>query len=192
MFYVGSNLRLLWPWYNYQDCDLGAGTDSPKSSLIAGLNAFKEKYHVLHQELNESSRLLQVSKDEYRSLEREFQKFKEEREYLCRAASESDRKILSAAVEKENVLKELNSEVQRRKKLEEEIKSFSKAFAARQRSVVSLHSNLRLNMEKLMAKTSSVSMPKPLEDWRHLFFFFSLFLYLCIMLQVKRPFFKVG
>ncbi|KAI4339809.1 hypothetical protein MLD38_024709 [Melastoma candidum] len=147
-----------------EDCDLGVDTDSPESGLIAGLNAFKEKYHVLREELNESARLLQDSKDEYSILEREFQKLKEERDCLRQAAYDSDRKISSATVDRENVLKELNMEVCRRKKLEEQIKSFSKAFAARQTSVVSLQSNLRMNMEKLMAKTTSVTMPKPLGD----------------------------
>ncbi|KAK8601013.1 hypothetical protein V6N13_059241 [Hibiscus sabdariffa] len=106
----------------------------------------------LKQELDANNNLLEASKERYGSLEREFQLLKEERDSLQKSVSESSQKLTFVTDQKENILKDLNSEVQRRKDLEAEIKQFSVAFASRQRSLASIHGEFKSKMEKLRAE----------------------------------------
>ncbi|KAL4295947.1 hypothetical protein GQ457_12G017280 [Hibiscus cannabinus] len=106
----------------------------------------------LKQELDVNNNLLEASKERYGSLEREFQLLKEERDSLQKSVSESSQKLTFVTDQKENILKDLNSEVQRRKDLEAEIKQFSVAFASRQRSLASIHGEFKSKMEKLRAE----------------------------------------
>ncbi|KAK8683985.1 hypothetical protein V6N13_040023 [Hibiscus sabdariffa] len=106
----------------------------------------------LKQELDVNNNLLETSKERYGSLEREFQLLKEERDSLQKSVSESSQKLTFVTDQKENILKDLNSEVQRRKDLEAEIKQFSVAFASRQRSLASIHGEFKSKMEKLRAE----------------------------------------
>ncbi|PPS03323.1 hypothetical protein GOBAR_AA17346 [Gossypium barbadense] len=93
----------------------------------------------LKQELDLSNNSSESSKQRYGNLETEFQKLKEERDSLLQTVSESSKNITFLTDQKENILKDLNCEVQRRKDLEVEIKQFSVAFASRQRSLASIH-----------------------------------------------------
>ncbi|GMI77382.1 hypothetical protein like AT1G59540 [Hibiscus trionum] len=106
----------------------------------------------LKQELDVSNNSLEASKERYGSLEREFQLLKEERDSLLKSVSESSKKLTFVTDQKENILKDLNWEVQRRKDLEAEIKQFSVAFASRQRSLASIHGEFKSKIEKLRAE----------------------------------------
>ncbi|KAK5824021.1 kinesin-like protein KIN-7N [Gossypium arboreum] len=106
----------------------------------------------LKQELDLSNNSLESSKQRYGNLEREFQKLKEERDSLLQTVSESSKNITFLTDQKENILKDLNCEVQRRKDLEVEIKQFSVAFASRQRSLASIHGEFKSKIEKLRAE----------------------------------------
>ncbi|XP_039058474.1 kinesin-like protein KIN-7N [Hibiscus syriacus] len=106
----------------------------------------------LKQELDVSNNLLEVSKERYGSLEREFQLLKEEENSLRKSVSESSQKLKFVTDQKENILKEMKYEVQRRKDLETEIKKFSVAFASRQRSLASIHGEFKSKIEKLGAE----------------------------------------
>lgn len=106
----------------------------------------------LKQELDLSNNSLESSKQRYGSLEREFQQLKEERDSLLQTVSESSKNITFLTDQKENMLKDLNCEVQRRKDLEAEIKQFSVAFASRQRSLASIHGEFKSKIEKLRAE----------------------------------------
>ncbi|XP_041020030.1 kinesin-like protein KIN-7N isoform X2 [Juglans microcarpa x Juglans regia] len=132
-----------------------------EEELSNELNTIKERYDSLEKELDFNNQLLVVSKERYDSLETEFQLLKEDRDHLHQMVSESSRKLALVADQKENVLKDLNTEVQRRKNLEEEIKQFSAAFASRQRSVVSFQNDVKSKCEKLRAQYL-VSVPKSL------------------------------
>ncbi|XP_040970781.1 kinesin-like protein KIN-7N isoform X2 [Gossypium hirsutum] len=106
----------------------------------------------LKQELDLSNNSSESSKQRYGNLETEFQKLKEERDSLLQTVSESSKNITFLTDQKENILKDLNCEVQRRKDLEVEIKQFSVAFASRQRSLASIHGEFKSKIEKLRAE----------------------------------------
>lgn len=125
------------------------------------LSTMKERYNVLEKELDFNNQLLVVSKERYDSLETEFQLLKEDRDHLHQMVSESSQKLALVADQKENILKDLNTEVPRRENLEEEIKQFSVAFASRQRSLVSFQNDVKSKCEKLRAQYL-VSEPKSL------------------------------
>lgn len=146
-----------------KDGDLGGEMAVCKENLIAGISAIKDKYDGIQKELDGSNRLLGVSREKYCRLERDFQLLKDERDSLLQSVSESTSKVSFAPDQRENVLKDLNSEVQRRKNLEGEIKKFRMAFVGRQNSLASLRSEVRLKLEK-MRDGSTVSVPKSLGD----------------------------
>ncbi|KAF3963152.1 hypothetical protein CMV_012433 [Castanea mollissima] len=140
-------------------CTQGGETACWKEELSNELNTIKERYYGLEKELDHNNQLLVVSKERYDILEREFRLLKEDRDLLHQMVSDSSQKLSLVTDQKENVLKDLNTEVQRRKNLEEEIKQFSVAFASRQRSLISFHSDIKSNCEKLRTQCL-VSLPK--------------------------------
>ncbi|TXG52562.1 hypothetical protein EZV62_021731 [Acer yangbiense] len=142
-------------------CALEEETACWKEKLSNELNTIKEKYNGLEKEVDLNNKFLEASKERYGSLEREFQLLKEERDSLIETVAESSQKLAVVTDQKENVLKDLNSEVHRRKDIEEEIKQFSVAFASRQKSLVSFHSELKSKVEKLRSQ-NPVPVPKSL------------------------------
>lgn len=127
--------------------------------MVAASDVIKEKFHGLQKELDGNSQLLKDCEGKYRGLENQLRGLKEEKDMLLRAVSESTQKASLASEQKENVLKDLSAEIQRRKYLEEEIKHFSVAFAGRQRFLLSFHSELKSKLEGLEAENKA-SMPK--------------------------------
>ncbi|PON65553.1 Kinesin-like protein [Parasponia andersonii] len=132
-----------------------------KEKLSNELNTLKERYHGLEKELGLNNQLLEESKQRYNNLETEFHHLLEEREALCKMVSESSRKLAIVTNQKDNVLKDLNAEFQRRKDLQEKIKQFSVAFAHRKTSLVSFHSEFKYKIEEMRAQ-NPVSTPKSL------------------------------
>ncbi|XP_054794104.1 kinesin-like protein KIN-7N isoform X2 [Prosopis cineraria] len=132
-----------------------------KEKLCDELNSIKERCRGLEEEVSINNCLLEVSKDNYNSLEREFLLLKEERDSLILMVSESSQRLEMVSNQKENTLKDLNTEVQRRIHLEGEVKQFTAAFASRQRSLMSFHDEFRTTVEKLRAQTT-ISVPKSL------------------------------
>ncbi|RYR06107.1 hypothetical protein Ahy_B06g085905 isoform B [Arachis hypogaea] len=80
---------------------------------------------------------------------------KDERDSLLQMFSESSQKLAMVSSQKENALKDLNTEVQRRNNLEGDLKQFTSAFACRQKSLISFHSEFKTQIEKLRAQTLS-------------------------------------
>ncbi|CAL5415220.1 unnamed protein product [Camellia sinensis] len=144
-----------------RDCTLGGEIACLKMKLGNDLNTIKEKYQSLTKELNTNTHLLEDSKERYHSLEREFHLLKEERDSLLQTVSSSSQTLEQVTNEKEKVWQDLNTEVQRRKDLEEEIKQFGITFASRQKSLISFHSDLRSKLENFKAQ-NPVSIPKSL------------------------------
>lgn len=144
-------------------CTQGGETTCWKEELSNELNTIKEKYDELEKELDLNNKLLDASKERYDSLELEYQRLKEDRDSLHKKVSESSQTLALVTNQKENVLKDLNAEVRKRKGLEEEIKQFGVAFACRQKSLVSFHSDLKSKLEKLRAQ-SPISAPKSLGE----------------------------
>lgn len=145
----------------WKGCTQGGETACWKEKLSNELNSVREKYENLEKELDLSTKFLEASKERYGSLEREFQVLKQERDSLLKTVSESSHKLTLLNDQKENVLMDLNTEVKRRKDLEEEIKHFSVAFASRQRSLMSIHGEFKSKIEKLRAE-NPVSVQKSL------------------------------
>ncbi|KAH6776338.1 P-loop containing nucleoside triphosphate hydrolases superfamily protein [Perilla frutescens var. hirtella] len=112
----------------------------------------KHKCDGLEKELEVKKQLLEVSKGKCHGLEKELRLLKEDRDAVLQRTSSSSQVLTQMTGEKERVLKDLNSEVRRRKKLEEEIKQFSVAFACRQRSVTSFHSEFKSILETMKAQ----------------------------------------
>lgn len=126
-----------------KDCTLGGEIASWKRKLDEDIKTIQAKYQNLEKELDLNNQLLIASRDRYNSLEREFHLLKEERDVLMRKVSTSSEKLELVTNQKGKVWEDLNAEVTRRKNLEDEIKQFSVAFACRQRSIVSLHSDFK-------------------------------------------------
>lgn len=126
-----------------KDCTLGGEIASWKRKLDEDIKTIQAKYQNLEKELDLNNQLLIASRDRYNSLEREFHLLKEERDVLMRKVSTSSEKLELVTNQKGKVWEDLNAEVTRRKNLEDEIKQFSVAFACRQRSIISLHSDFK-------------------------------------------------
>lgn len=141
-------------------CALG-GEIASWEELNNELNTMKEKCQSLEKALDVNNQLLEGSKERYHSLEKEFHILKDERETLLQTVSKSTQKLAVVSEQKEKVLKELNTEVQRRKDLEGEIKQVSVAFACRQRKLMSFHNEFKSKVENLRAQ-NPVSIPKTL------------------------------
>lgn len=120
-----------------------------KENLSNELDAIKERCGDLEKKLDLHNKLLEESKRRYIDLETQYHHLKGERDSLSKVVSESSKKLVSVIDQKENVLKDLNSEYQRRKDLEEKIKKFSIAFSNRKTSLVSFHSEFKSKIEKL-------------------------------------------
>lgn len=126
-----------------KDCTLGGEIASWKRKLDEDIKTIQAKYQNLEKELDLNNQLLIASRDRYNSLEREFHLLKEERDLLIQKVSTSSEKLELVTNQKGKVWEDLNAEVTRRKNLEDEIKQFSVAFACRQRSIISLHSDFK-------------------------------------------------
>ncbi|KAH7846900.1 hypothetical protein Vadar_019428 [Vaccinium darrowii] len=148
--------NLLCNW-EYKDCTLGQEIACLKEKL----SKITEKYQSLEKDLNANVHLLELSKERYGILEMEFHLLKEERDSLLKTVSGSSKSLERVSEEKDRVWQDLNSEVQRRKHLEEEIKQFGIAFACRQKSLMSFQSEFKSKFEKLKAQ-NPVSLPKSL------------------------------
>ncbi|XP_062097637.1 kinesin-like protein KIN-7N [Humulus lupulus] len=142
----------------HKGCTLEGETACLKEKLLNELNAITERYHGLQKELSLNSKLLEESKQKYNSLETEFHHLTKERDSLCKMASESSQKLALVTDQRENLLKDLNIEFQRRKDVQEKIKQFSAAFACRKTSLVSFHSEFKSKIEEIKSQ-NPVSAP---------------------------------
>lgn len=122
-----------------------------KQALENEVEEINLKFNKLEKELDVKTHILKVSEGRYDSLEREFHLLREDRDSVIQRSSSSSQMLTQISGEKERVLKDLNSEVRMRKKLEEEIKQFSVAFACRQRSITSFHSEFKSVLETMKA-----------------------------------------
>ncbi|GMH23207.1 hypothetical protein Nepgr_025050 [Nepenthes gracilis] len=139
---------------DYKGFVFGIETTCWKEKLSKELNTIKDKYICLEQKLDLNTQLLEASKEKYHDLEREFHMLKGERDSLFHKVSESAEKLALVSDQREMILKDYNSEVQKRKDLEEEIKRFSIAFASQQRSLASFHNEFKARVVCLRSLNS--------------------------------------
>ncbi|KAK4428708.1 Kinesin-like protein KIN-7N [Sesamum alatum] len=131
---------------------LGSQIACWKEALQNEVKVIKQKYNDLEKELEANNLLLKVSEGKYHSLEREFHLLKEDRDAVLQRISSSSQMLAQITGQKERALKDLNTEVRRRKKLEEEVKQFSIAFAHRQTSIMSFHSDFKSILDTIKAQ----------------------------------------
>ncbi|XP_057794295.1 kinesin-like protein KIN-7N [Salvia miltiorrhiza] len=147
-----------------EERDTALERTSSSSQMLQALEneveEIKHKYNDLEKELEVRNQLLTVSEGKLHSLEREFHLLKEDRDAVLHRISSSSQILTQISGEKDRVLKELNTEVRRRKKLEEDIKQFKAAFACRQRSVTSFHSEFKSVLETMKAQKYPTSLSK--------------------------------
>lgn len=124
-----------------------------KTELSGEINLIKEIFQSLEQELDINNHLLEASKERVDCLEKESQLLLEERDALLLTVSDSSKRLDSMSQQNEMILQDLTCEIQRRKGLEEEIKQFSIAFASRQRSLMSFHTNFKSKLDHLKAQS---------------------------------------
>ncbi|XP_076889484.1 kinesin-like protein KIN-7N [Bidens hawaiensis] len=118
-----------------------------KTELSSEIELIKEMYKNMEQELDTNNRLLKASKERVDGLERESQLLLAERDELLLTVSDSSKRLASLSQQNEKILQDLSCEIQKRKRLEEEIKQFSIAFASRQRSLISFHCDFQSKLE---------------------------------------------
>lgn len=145
-----------------KDCALESELAIYDWDLIAGFDAIKQKFHGLETQLGESNKVLEASRGKHSTLQKQFQVLKEEQDLLLKSLSDSTQRLTLATNQKENALKDLNSEVQRRRFIEEEIKQIGIAFAGRQKSLLSFHSEFKSKLEMVIKAENSVSAAKSL------------------------------
>nr|XP_043607923.1 kinesin-like protein KIN-7N [Erigeron canadensis] len=136
-----------------KDFNLGEKVASWKAEMSDEIKMIKERYERLEQELITKNHLLEGSKEIIHSLEKESQLLLEERDDLLQTASDLSKRVASLTQENEKVLQDLSSEIQRRKDLETQIKQFSIAFASRQRTLMSFHSEFKSKLDHLKAQS---------------------------------------
>uniref|UniRef100_A0A7N1A5D7 Kinesin-like protein n=1 Tax=Kalanchoe fedtschenkoi TaxID=63787 RepID=A0A7N1A5D7_KALFE len=110
-------------------------------------------------EIEHLKRQLELAIAEKEEIQKEFSLLKAEKDTLHRMASESSQELSKVVDQKDKAVKELITETQRRQELEKEIKQFSVAFASRQRSLLSFHTDFKSKIESLKAQ-NSVLVPK--------------------------------
>ncbi|KAJ4965160.1 hypothetical protein NE237_017009 [Protea cynaroides] len=144
----------------------GSSTKEMKATLAeklgSELNAITEKYQFLDKEFHSNNKLLEASMERCHGLERECNLMREEKTYLVQRLTKSSEKLALVSDQKENVLRELNLEAQKRKDLENKIKHFEQDFAHGRRIFISFCSDLKSKMENFKAP-SPTPIPKPLE-----------------------------
>ncbi|KAL3840502.1 hypothetical protein ACJIZ3_025093 [Penstemon smallii] len=130
-----------------------------KKALENEVQTIKQKHIDMEKELYINNQLLQVSEGKYHSLEREFCLIKEDRDALKQRISSSSEMLTLVTSQKQKVSKDLYTEVQNRKNLEEQIKQFTIAFACRQKSMMSFQNDFKSVLETMKAYNPT-SLPK--------------------------------
>lgn len=133
-----------------------------KEDIAAEFKAIKDKYHRLEYELSSNDKRLKLSKDKYHSLEKEFNELKTQKDSLYFLVSKSTEELSSVIDQKEKVMKELISETQRRRELENQIKQFTGAFTSRQQFLKSFQLELKTKLENLKAQNPVHPIPNSL------------------------------
>ncbi|KAK6938551.1 Kinesin motor domain [Dillenia turbinata] len=145
------------PICRHKDCMMGEESTCWED-LSNELAEIKEKCKSLEKEMKLNNKLLEASKQSYQSLERDYYQLKGERDSLSQKVSNSCLELALVTDEKDKVLRDLELQVQRRKNLEEEIKQFSVAFASRQKSLMTFHSEFKSKIGTLKSQ-NPVSTP---------------------------------
>ncbi|KAI3957107.1 hypothetical protein MKX01_004398 [Papaver californicum] len=145
----------------HKELALEDASASSKEEISNELDSIKESYHILESKFKLSNQHLEDCKERFCNLERECNILKDEKTSLFQKLIMSDKKLDMVHDQNEKILKDLNTEIQRRKKLEEEIRRFSEAFSHRQVSFRSFNNELKSRIKNLRAP-NSVPIPKPL------------------------------
>ncbi|GAB2293750.1 hypothetical protein Dimus_027963 [Dionaea muscipula] len=142
--------------YACKGFEFGGESACWKERLSNELNAIKDKYVCLENNLDLDNQLLEISKAKYHDLERDFNLLNEERDALRQQLAESTRELARVSDKNETSLKHYESEAQKRKDLAQEIRQFSVMFASRQKSAACFHNELKSMIQSLRAQNPIV------------------------------------
>ncbi|KAH9614704.1 hypothetical protein KSS87_019148 [Heliosperma pusillum] len=135
---------------NYKELGFGRGSSASwKETMSDELKKIGENYIRIVKEVDPNYQILEDTKARCLELERQFLLLKEDRDSLFDDVAKSGRNLTLASEQKEMFLEKYNAELQKRKDLEEGIEQFSAAFAARQKSRISFHSEFKTRIEGL-------------------------------------------
>lgn len=155
---VGEHLQKTQ--YN-QVHNLGREIATWRKKIDDEIEGIKRKYTSLEEDMNMTRQQLEASKNEFHSLECKFNVLKEERDALLLKFSDTSQSLALVTDQKEKAIQNWKTEAQRRRDLEQEITKFSKAFAGRQRSVMSFNTDFQAIFESFNAQ-NPVPVSKPL------------------------------
>lgn len=136
--------------------DFGEEPACWKELLSNELNTVRDKYISLEKDLCQDKQILEESNSRYLDLERKFQVLQQERDSLLDKVSKASQNLTLVSEERAMLLERYKSEVQKRKNLEQGIEQFSVAFASRQRSLASFHSDFKSRIEGLKSQNPTV------------------------------------
>lgn len=139
---------------NFKGPDFGGEHACWKETLSNELSTIRDKYVSLEKDLDPNNQVLEDTRARCIDLEREFHVMKEERDSLLDKVSKSAKNLTLVSEQREMFLEKYNTEVQRRKDLEEGIKRLNAAFASRQRSLESFHSDFKSRIQDLRAQNT--------------------------------------
>ncbi|KZV54523.1 kinesin-related protein 11 [Dorcoceras hygrometricum] len=125
-----------------------------KEAIENEVATIKQNYGDLENERDICNKLLDISEGKYQSLEREFHLLKEDKEVLLQRILSLSQMLELVTGQKDNAFQDLRTELRRRKNLEEEVKLFSIAFAGRQRSLNSFHSDFKAIIDTMKTSLS--------------------------------------
>ncbi|XP_068654407.1 kinesin-like protein KIN-7N [Aristolochia californica] len=123
------------------------------------LEAIKERCQSLQRECSSSNQLLEASRERCHILEEECHLLREEKTSLIQNLSTSADNVALLAAQKEELLKDLNKALQKRKDMGAETRRLSQAFAHRQGCLATFHNEFKDKFEKLRM-INSIMIPK--------------------------------
>ncbi|XP_047329333.1 kinesin-like protein KIN-7N [Impatiens glandulifera] len=141
----------------YKDCNMERLKEKLKERLDIELVKGKERFQNLSKELETINDVLEDSRERYECLLRDLELLKGDKDTLLYKVSSLSETISTMTNEKENILQNLNSEVLKRKNLEDDVKHFNVDYACRWRSFQAFQSQLSSEIENLKAMKISVS-----------------------------------
>ncbi|XP_051123669.1 kinesin-like protein KIN-7N isoform X2 [Andrographis paniculata] len=126
-----------------EDRDAALKSMADSSQMLEQITTLKEKA------LKDLSTEIQMRK-----------KLEEDRDVALKNMADSSQMLEQITAQKEKALKDLSTEIKMRRTLEEEIKQFRIAFASRQRSLISMQSDLKSIFETMKVQNHPASLSK--------------------------------
>ncbi|KAL5988290.1 hypothetical protein ACLOJK_036053 [Asimina triloba] len=117
----------------------------------AELDALKESYKALERQRSDNIQLLKASEERCLGLEKDCSDLREKQIVLMQNLHASNQSLALNTSQKEDLFKNLNAELRKRKDLDQDIRQFRLAFAQRQSSFMFFNKECKAKVEKMRA-----------------------------------------